>query len=314
ACLRTTSEPPATLQSGPHRRRRGTGHRGDEGRAASVAYLVSLVGVAPEERVRFPRRPGVRIGDFEEEPAGDLLVEGGGAEIDGLAQVVRGGVVPLGEPLLENRLLGRAGLEADVQFDRRNSVADEAVLIAANETVSQRLRVRDRLDVQRPRDGNGAVAEIGLGDPLYLEDLQGNDGQEHVNVDIRHDRFRIDGGMRGKVFRAQQALLFRGDEGEQDRAPRLVRRRFARREVGGHVDQQRAAGAVVHGAVVNAIAVDGGADADVIDVGGKDDDLTLEGRIGPGQPGDDVGRIDFAALHGGARLERYGEREARQGL
>src|SRR3954453_11839141 len=109
--------------------------------------LVSAAGrVPPEEGVRLPRRPRVRIGDFEEEPARDLFVEGGGAEIDGLAQVVRRGVIAPGEPILEDLLLGRAELEAHVQLERGNAVADEAVLVAADEAVAQRLRIGDGLD------------------------------------------------------------------------------------------------------------------------------------------------------------------------
>jgi len=49
------------------------------------------------------------------------------------------------------------------------------------------------------------------------------------------------------------------------------------------VHGQGAAGAVVHGAVVDAIAVDGRADADVIDVRGEHDEFVLEGGIGAGE-------------------------------
>ena len=101
--------------------------------------------------------------------------------------------------------------------------------------------------------------------------------------------FGGDGGMRGEVFGAQQAFFFRGDEHEQNRALELLRMCF---QAGGHVQDQSAAGTVVHGAVVDAVAVDGRADADVVDVRGKDDEFVFEHGIGARQFGDDVGGFE----------------------
>src|SRR4029078_8523725 len=99
-------------------------------RTLARSDLLSAGRVAPEEGIRLPRRAGVPVGDVEEEPAGDLFVEGGGGEGHGLAQVVRRSVGALGEPILEDLLLGCAELEADVHLERWNAMADEAVLVA----------------------------------------------------------------------------------------------------------------------------------------------------------------------------------------
>src|SRR2546430_6097808 len=44
-------------------------------------------------------------------------VEGRGLEIDGLVHVVGGGVISVGEPVLEDFLFGRSRFEGDVAFE-----------------------------------------------------------------------------------------------------------------------------------------------------------------------------------------------------
>jgi hypothetical protein len=56
----------------------------------------------------------------------------------------------------------------------------------------------------------------------------------------------------------------------------------------GHVHLEGAAGTVVHGAVVNVVAVDGRADADMVDVRGEDDEFILESGIGTSEFGNNV--------------------------
>ena len=60
-------------------------------------------------------------------------------------------------------------------------------------------------------------------------------------------------------------------------------------EARGDVHHESTAGAVVHGAIVDAVAVDGRADADMVDVRGEDDEFVLEGGIGAGEFGNDIG-------------------------
>src|ERR1700739_87503 len=85
-------------------------------------------------------------------------------------------------------------------------------------------------------------------------------------------------------------------------------------EVGGHIEDHRSAGAVVHGTVVDAIAVNGRTDAEVVDVRGENDIFVFEGGIGAGKPGDDVGGRDWFGDDGGSGLKRSVEREVRHRL
>src|SRR5256884_8530725 len=89
-----------------------------------------LVGsVAAEERIRLPLRTGAGIGRFKKQAARKLLVAGSSLEINGLVHVVRRRVVAVGEPVLEDFLLGCAEFEAHIDFGRGNALLDEAVLI-----------------------------------------------------------------------------------------------------------------------------------------------------------------------------------------
>ena len=119
------------------------------------------------------------------------------------------------------------------------------------------------------------------------------------------------GGIGGEVLRSEQTLFFRGDEDEQHRALQLGLRMLQRV---GDVEHQRRSRAVVHGAVVNAIAIDGLADAEVVHVGREHDVLVLQLGIGAGQLGNDVVRFDVFLDDLGARLDAGGQREARQVL
>src|SRR5258707_547877 len=83
--------------------------------------------------------------------------------------------------------------------------------------------------------------------------------------------------------------FFRRDEEKENRALEFFRMGF---EARGHIHDQGAAGAVVHGAVVDTVAVNGRADTDVVDVRGEDDKLILEGGIGAGEFGNDVGGFE----------------------
>src|SRR2546430_9854288 len=85
-------------------------------------------------------------------------------------------------------------------------------------------------------------------------------------------------------------------------------------QVRGDIHDERAAGAIIHRAVVNAIAVDGRADADVVDVRGENDKFILESRIGTRQLGNDIGGFERLREYDGIRLERNGQRKARKRL
>ncbi len=93
-------------------------------------------GVAAEEGVGLPTRAGRGVGGLEQKAAGEFFVARGSLEIDWLVYVVGGGVVAVGEPVLEDFLVGRTEFETDVDFYGRNALLDEAVLIAADEAVA----------------------------------------------------------------------------------------------------------------------------------------------------------------------------------
>ena len=63
-------------------------------------------------------------------------------------------------------------------------MANEIVLIAADENVAQRLRVGLHAYVESLRGFAGTVAEIGFGETLHLQNFQRNDRQKHVDVDV----------------------------------------------------------------------------------------------------------------------------------
>ena len=92
-------------------------------------------------------------------------------------------------------------------------------------------------------------------------------------------------GFCGVVLRAEQPLLLRGD-GEEEGGPLRLRR--LGRPRAGEFEQQAAAGGVVRRAVVDRVAEDGPADAEVVPVGREDDGLRLERRVAALDHADDV--------------------------
>ena len=81
-----------------------------------------------------------------------------------------------------------------------------------------------------------------------------------------------------------------------------------------NVEHQRRSRAIVHGAVVNAIAVDRFADAEVVNVRGQDDVFILQLRIGARQFGDDIVGLHLFLDDLGFRVNAGGERKRRQRL
>src|SRR6267143_1944422 len=143
--------------------------------SADVVLRSGSRGVAAEEGVGLPAGACGAVGGVEEQAARELLVARGGLEIDRLVYVVGWGVISVGEPVLENFLLGRAKFEADVDFDSGNTLLDETVLIAADEGVAERLGIGDGLQAHGVCEGRGMHAEIGFLDAFNLEDFQGDD-------------------------------------------------------------------------------------------------------------------------------------------
>src|SRR5882762_8586135 len=117
--------------------------------------------------------------------------------------------------------------------------------------------------------------------------------------------------MSGEIFGAKEALFLSGNEEEENRALEFFRMRF---EACGDVHDEGAAGSIIHGSVVDAVAVDGRADADVIDVRGKDNEFILENGIGAAEFGNDVGGFEDLGENDGLGFERSGQGEVRKRL
>src|SRR6202034_3467764 len=82
----------------------------------------------------------------------------------------------------------------------------------------------------------------------------------------------------------------------------------------GHVKNEGTARTVVHGSVVDAVAVDRLSDADVIEVSREDNIFVLESGVAAGNFGDEVGRLDSGDIDSGFCCERNSERKMRQWL
>jgi len=79
--------------------------------------------------------------------------------------------------------------------------------------------------------------------------------------------------MRSEIARTEKALFFGGDEDEEKRAAEFFGMSF---EVRGDVEKNGAARSIVHTTVVDAIAVHGLTDADVVEMRGEDDEFVFE--------------------------------------
>ena len=191
----------------------------------------------------------------------------------------------------------RTGLDAGVEVHRRNALAHEGVLVRAHEHHFLGLRVGGEADAQHVGGGLDVVFQAGVfdADRHHVGDV----GQEHrhVHVDVRHQR-AFDARVGREVFGAEQAAFFGGERHEQQRALGRRRRHQFRR---GFQHHRRAQG-VVEGAVVDAVTVHFGADADVVEMSRVDDVLGRQRGVGAGQPADDVVAGDLR--QGGAAGQR----------
>ena len=85
-------------------------------------------------------------------------------------------------------------------------------------------------------------------------------------------------------------------------------------QVCSHIQNCRAAGAIVHGPIINFVAVDGRADAHVIDVRGEDHVFIFQRGIGAGKFGNQVRGFDGTGFDGRFGAERNRERKMWQRL
>ena len=128
----------------------------------------------------------------------------------------------VGEPLLKDLLLGGAGIKANLHIQRWNAVANETVLITADERITKGLEIGLHAHAEGFCGTGCCVAEIGLDKSFHFEHGQRHDRQEHVNVDVRNHGFRVDCGASSKIFRSEQSFLFRGNKHEQNGAAEFL--------------------------------------------------------------------------------------------
>src|SRR5271154_5200501 len=114
----------------------------------------------------------VAIGDIDQQGSDDLFVFGGGGEVHGLVHVVRGRMISLGQPVFENLHLGRSGLGSDTHGQRRYTMADEVVLITADEKIALRLGIRLNSYTERLRNLAHTISQIGDVEAEHGETLQ----------------------------------------------------------------------------------------------------------------------------------------------
>ena len=128
-------------------------------------------------------------------------------------------------------------------------------------------------------------AEVGAVEAGEPERSGGNGGvgaADHLEFEVGDDAGERNGRMGEEGAVAEAADLFRAEEGEDDGAARAT----AGGEDVGEGEDGGGSGGVVVGAVVDGVAVDGGADAEMVEVRGEQDDLV--GRRGAAKDGDGV--------------------------
>src|SRR5262245_35220784 len=121
------------------RHRRTRGERRDCGRFPRPLLFVSRE--PPEETGWLPPRSRGMVGDFYRQRADQPCERHGRPEIEWLLQVVRGAVIPLFCPPGVDFGLRRGRGEPDLERQRGNALANEAVLIGSRETIAFRLGI-----------------------------------------------------------------------------------------------------------------------------------------------------------------------------
>ena len=235
---------------------------------------------------------------------------GGGDLVDGLGEVVGGFVVAGADPVVESFLFGGVGGPAEFEGERGDALFDEVHLVGADEAIFVGLLVELGLDVVELADGAGVVAQGGFAEALDFKKAEGKEGEEHVHVEVGDDALLGNGGFGGEVLGAEFAEFFAGEGNEEDGAFEVL----GAEECGGFDEGGDAAG-VVHGAVVDGVAVEFAADAEVVKVGGDDDVLVFKLWVGAGEEADDVAAFDLCrAVHSDAGLEGAGDDKVRERL
>ena len=119
-------------------------------------------------------------------------------------------MVALGIPGFEGLFFRSTRHPAELECQRRYTFLDEAVLIAADETIVLGFLVGLHLHSRSSRNRADIVAQRGLAQTLNFKILQRKQRKVHIHVDVGDDGAGH-GGMRGKILRAELAFLLAGD-------------------------------------------------------------------------------------------------------
>src|SRR4026208_232948 len=115
-----------------------------------------------EKAIRSPGRRVFAIGDANQEIRHELDVLPHRSKVHRLVEIIGRRMVSLGKPLLLDPLPGAAEPETGLERHCRYPQASEAVLIAADEAISQRLRIRLHFDAECRRNRPDVRTEIRL--------------------------------------------------------------------------------------------------------------------------------------------------------
>ncbi len=196
-------------------------------------------------------------------------------------------MVDIRPPRLFYRRFGRPRLEPIFEEQRRYALADEGILVRPDEHVAVGERVgRDR-QVHRRAHGFRILAQRTLVIADWRHAGQRKDRQRHVEIQVRNDALLRHGRAAREIAGAQQSLLLRRDDREQDRPFGLHLTGFERAP---DLQQARNPGRIVQRAIIDRIALDRRAHAIAVQMRRQHDIFLPQLRVATGQHRDQIGR------------------------
>ena len=181
-------------------------------------------------------------------------------------------------------------------------------MVRADEDVAIRERIgRDR-QVHRCADRRRILPQRTLVIADGRHAGQRKDRQRHVEIEVGHDGGCGHGRTPREIAGAEQPLLLRRDDGEEDGALGLHLGGLQR---AADFQQARHARGIVKGAVVDGIALDRRADAIAVQMCGQNDIFIAKGGVAARHHGDQIGRGQFPPRRFDPGLEALGQRKAR---
>src|ERR1035437_10185401 len=228
-----------------------------------------------------------------------------------LIQIVGRLVIAVADKIVEDLVFRGAELVPELERQRRHTRANKAVLIAPDEAVLVGFLIGLRLYAILLRPLANGIAQRRFRQPLHLDPFQIEERHEHIQVDVGDNVLPLHCRPRREIPRAEFALLLRRHRQEHDRPLGLG---AALLHDTRHLQNRRDSRRVVHGAVIDRVAIDRASHAHVIQVRRHDDVLVLQFRIRPRQHPHHVGRFQRFALHRRLGAQRSHQRKLGQRL